>query len=632
MKKIYIFFVTMLMAAGICAQPRESRGVLRSVRAAAPSKVNKAVITPSKNDLWWGYFNESDAESENYGGVGIGAKDDYEAAIYIPAGHPVVGKATIKAIRIWLGNYISKITGLKVWIATSLTNDASGAEVVQEVSLSTLTEGVNEIELETPFEVNNQAIYVGYTMNLNAQARAIMQGGEYDDNSFFIRCFENLSDWSLVDYFGKVALQVLLSGVSDFSAVPSEIGTIYLEKGGNTVVPLKITNTGRQSITSINYTITTDGLTSEEYNAPMNSIPFGSSGIVNVQLTAGDEARKYEKKLTVTRVCGMKNASEQNTSTGTLIAVSEILDAVPVVEEFTGTWCGWCPVGIEGMKKAELTFGNKAVLIAVHSDDVMETVDYAPIADKATGYPSSFINRAFSAYPSDYYLPRAINQWMGAIPVGKIDAWAEWTDDGKTAVSINTTTKFVYSDEDGRYGIAFVLVEDGLKGTDPGWEQTNNLSGNDDYNTYDFWYNSPQAVIGMTYDHVAVAAWEIENGIDGSVSPTVKDGESLKFNYKADISSNSLIQDKSKLKVVALLIDRGNGRIVNAAQTKIESARPYLPCDVNRDREVNISDIVAVINTMAGDNTFKDTADVNGDTAIDISDIVAIINYMADLL
>ena len=55
----------------------------------------------------------------------------------------------------------------------------------------------------------------------------------------------------------------------------------------------------------------------------------------------------------------------------------------------------------------------------------------------------------------------------------------------------------------------------------------------------------------------------------------------------------------------------------------------YNPADVNLDGDVNISDIVAVINTMAGDETFKSTADVNVDSRIDISDIVAIINVIA---
>ena len=52
--------------------------------------------------------------------------------------------------------------------------------------------------------------------------------------------------------------------------------------------------------------------------------------------------------------------------------------------------------------------------------------------------------------------------------------------------------------------------------------------------------------------------------------------------------------------------------------------------DVNKDGSVDISDIVAVINTIAGNDTYKSTADVNGDSKVDISDIVMIINIVAD--
>ena len=55
----------------------------------------------------------------------------------------------------------------------------------------------------------------------------------------------------------------------------------------------------------------------------------------------------------------------------------------------------------------------------------------------------------------------------------------------------------------------------------------------------------------------------------------------------------------------------------------------FNPADVNKDGIVNISDVVAEINTMAGDNTYKATADVNGDGERNISDVVAIINVMA---
>ena len=50
--------------------------------------------------------------------------------------------------------------------------------------------------------------------------------------------------------------------------------------------------------------------------------------------------------------------------------------------------------------------------------------------------------------------------------------------------------------------------------------------------------------------------------------------------------------------------------------------------DVNMDGKVDISDIVAVINQIAGTASYRN-ADVNGDKKVDISDIVAIINIIA---
>lgn len=57
---------------------------------------------------------------------------------------------------------------------------------------------------------------------------------------------------------------------------------------------------------------------------------------------------------------------------------------------------------------------------------------------------------------------------------------------------------------------------------------------------------------------------------------------------------------------------------------------PHIHGDVNEDGKVDISDIVADINQIAGVATFR-FADVNEDNKVDISDIVAIINIIASL-
>ena len=59
------------------------------------------------------------------------------------------------------------------------------------------------------------------------------------------------------------------------------------------------------------------------------------------------------------------------------------------------------------------------------------------------------------------------------------------------------------------------------------------------------------------------------NGVNGSVNPTIVADEEQEYSYSASISGKSLIQDKTKLKAVVLLIDRATGMIVNAAQSAI---------------------------------------------------------------
>ena len=158
------------------------------------------------------------------------------------------------------------------------------------------------------------------------------------------------------------------------------------------------------------------------------------------------------------------------------------------------------------------------------------------------------------------------------VSIASIEAIAAWTGPEMTAIKLDTKTKFVYSDENGQYGLAYVLVEDGLTGSGSGWRQANYLSGDSGDSDMQFWYNAGSSVSGLEFNHVPVAAWKVKNGIDGSVSPNIVDGAIQDFSYELNISNKNLIQDKSKLKVIVMLIDRSTGYIINAAQTSINDA------------------------------------------------------------
>jgi hypothetical protein len=576
MKKQFLLLFAMMMAVCIYAQPwKKSPGEI-APESSAPAKVLKRTITPTGNQFWWGYFSDANANSLPYSGnLGYSKATTIDAAIYVPANHDAVGAGTIKALRFWLGDDISKISSdVTVWISSSLPASASAADYSQTIAKANVVSRLNEVELTTPYTVNNAGFYVGYSFSINAKSYPVMAYGDDVPNAFFYHYTG--SDW--LDFpasgsgYGTLALQLLVDGVTlpSYKVSTSDFGTSYVMVGSEVRVPVTISNEGKETVSSISYTITTDGSTTAEKTVSVKDLPSFGKTSLSIPFAADDQAKKYDKILTITKVNGQPNTSTNNVATGSLITITEKPVAVPVVEEFTGTWCGWCIYGYTGLETMHEKFGDKVVLIAAHNGDPMEISDYNPIMAWVSGFPSSFINRMIDPYPSASTLEYYLNQYFDRVTVGSISASAMWTSDAKTEISIDTQTKFVYSDDNGQYGIAYVLIADGLTGTDSDWAQSNYMSGDNSDPSMTFWANSPSKVTGLTFNHVAVGAWDIENGVNGSVNSTIKAGEIQKYNFVADITSKSVIQDKSKLTVAALLIDRSTGTIVNASQVAIQ--------------------------------------------------------------
>ncbi len=567
MKKTFTLILALTMAVGTFAQK----------------------IEPSDTQMWWGYYSESDAQKLDLvnDGLGMSSAATLDAAIYIPKNHPIAGGSTIKAVRIWLGADITKVTGnVKVWISKSQPTDVSKASYTQSVALSTLSKGLNDIALTTPYAVNNEGIYVGVTLTTNQRAYPFLCNGDDVPNSFYFR-YSTTDGWiDLYGYgYGKLALQVLLDG-GDYPShrvTAEDFGQNIVVKGQEAKVPVKITNGGKEAVTSISYTIATnDGAPSSETTLSVGSLAYSGTYTTSITMPSGSEARKEVKTITITKVNGLPNTAANPSAKGNLITITQPAAATPVVEEFTGTWCGYCPYGIVGMQKAHDTFGDRVVLIAAHNGDPMTIDGYNPIMQTVSGFPSANLNRDLSFYPSSDVIVGLIQDALNRATQGSIKLTATWGNIGKSLVCFDTETTFVYDDNDGKYGIAFVLVEDGLKGTGSKWAQSNYMSGGSGDADMSFWYRSGSSVTGIEFNHVAVAAWDILNGVKNSVSPTIVADEPQTFSYKAGISGNSLIQDKTKLKAVALLIDQVSGTIVNAAQATIQdysSGVEALPTD-----------------------------------------------------
>lgn len=386
----------------------------------------------------------------------------------------------------------------------------------------------------------------------------------------------------------------------DFSNVvsPLDLGTYAFGKGEDTKVNLTMKHEGEQPIENISYVIAYNGTEYPPKTAQLPE-PFSQTGYdftVPVIFPAREEAGEAEVMLTVTEVNGKTNTSKYPSAKGTVLISDNIPNRRVVVEEFTGTWCGWCTRGTVALNLLNEQYGDSIITIAVHSGDPMECEAYTL---GSNSYPAARVNRGELTDP--YYgnsdealgIKSLIDQELQESPLVDIGVSATWNNESQQSILITTETKYLSVAESLDYGIAYVLLEDGMKGSESGWAQKNFYAGDssEDPNLLSI-TQLPAQITDIEYDHVAVDAWDIKNGADVPFSQT---GVAQEKVFMADISSNSLIQDKTRLSVVALLIDRNTGRIVNAAKTKVKQETAD-HIDIHLENDVDGSDVENVYN------------------------------------
>lgn len=376
--------------------------------------------------------------------------------------------------------------------------------------------------------------------------------------------------------------------ITDFS----ELTTVL---GGSVNASVTITNVGREKISSVTYVVASE---EDGESAPVTvSIPeeptFGNSAKLSIPLAASKQAHYSTRYITITGINGSENdvKTAARTAQGRVLTLQKSAQRRSVVEEFTGAWCANCTRGIAGLSRMEREH-NDFIAIAVHGDDPMEIAPYRPVInlDIIPGYPFALIDRNVGCDPyfgdQDYSLGGTLGFGLEKVWDVQRQTLSEASLSLGTPmldgdeVSFTTEVCFMYNSADAPYALAYVLLcdsvcrpKDKTSSQDMvDWAQANNLSGNmyfADNADLAPWVTSPYRIVNMAYDHVAVAATDMLNGIGGSiVAPLVCDATQT-HTFSFNLKQIPLAQNRNKLKVVALLINTYSGRIVNADEKHV---------------------------------------------------------------
>ena len=507
-----------------------------------------------------------------YYGTGQSRNETYDVALRIS--DPALVGCQVTGVRIYLSS-VDGISATKAWLSKDIAVKSmkfTGADV-ETVDFEAV-KGNNEVAF-TPYTITDEGLYVGYTLTAakDVATQPIRLCRSYSADGFFIHTSGLYrSGWRSIGLDeGSLAIEVLLSGdFSDHAATAIDVPEVNAKTNSQNQIDFLVKNQGTKGLQSIDYTIEVGGATAD-YHADLNPAVAGYYGrtyALTANLPMVTTKGGYPINVEVTRVNGQPNASTTPVGSGFAKFYNLLPVKRPVCEEFTGLWCGWCPRGFVGMERMAEKYGDDFVGICYHNADAMEIMSSSNFPASIPGFPAADLDRAVVIDPNLHDIELGWSWYREQFAPLAVDVATELDGD-----NLNVTAYVVspLDMDDDRYQLSFVLKQDGMQNST--WQQANYYGGRDDLRdgVMDWFCDQGSYVSGLVYNDVIVA-WSGRDGIEGSL-PEHYDGDvTYSYTYTFDLngvvntSGKNLVQDRSKLTGIALVIDKTTGEIVNAHQ------------------------------------------------------------------
>lgn len=453
-----------------------------------------------------------------------------------------------------------------------------------------------QVELAEPYVLTSSPLYLGYTIdvtatNTEAQKKPIVYSTGENNNGMYVHMNKSVLKWT--DYTATVGgvadIVAFIEGeFQDYSCNIVNYSPIYAMENEEFEAEIFVSNLGVNAINSITYTYSYEGSDQTIENTLTLDNPLEPSLTaaypVLLPFNALSGKGSHTMNLTLTEV----NYEENLGAHAQMALTVNVLPFVPVhrplIEEFTGLWCGWCTRGYLAMEMIAEQYGDSQVSICYHNGDPMAVTDDYPV--NVSGFPSSAIDRLSVIDPyygttnNDYLgIAENINEIAATLAIADLNLTASLVDN---KVNVSTDASFVQDITNGNYQIGYVLTCSGL--TDPSWAQHNYYAGESGYEGTPLqelteW---PSVVVGLVFNDVAVDVTAMR-GVAGSLPENMEAGETYNSTYSFNIEGNELIQDVNQLTVAAFIIDKNNGHIVNANKCGLSNAGIN---DINDSKEV----------------------------------------------
>lgn len=648
------------------ANQMQQQARLNMPMLSANAKVAKAEKAAVDEGLtWFSYITSNDLGAVGFdalaSGLGVdflAGQNKYNIAFLAPGNY---AKAKIDSVEFWVLSGC-QYDNLTVWVSSvkyetvegknylSFPESADKADakvVVPAADVKAVLDklpanyvGPISVKLPTPFTIPADGALVGYSYDGKSSDKSIVLAGisseaagcffQYDYEGE--RNFESLS--SIVGMSSSIQIGLDVSDCEANDATVSANPELTTLVNTKQQYPFYITNNSAKPITQLTYSISVDGVNGAEKSLDLSS-PIEPMETASIPYTtAFEDDGVHTVELNISKVNGNTNINKHSSAEYSIIALEKSADRVSVVEEQTGTWCGWCPRGHVALDLLNKQLGDKVVTLAGHfangesqvdpmnilGDNITSQAeafaDYGGVAMILSsllgggGLPGAMFDRVVAADP--YVGANTTKGKNGTYEYGATDLvnllkeenpseadfsmTASWADDKNTDIKVDLTTTFNYNRFGSfPYGVAFVLSENGMTGKGATWKQLNyysklaGVNGASDFNNPDMaaWFKAG-SYVSTTYDNVVVQAWNpLGNAAIVDKSKTdIDKGEVIPFSTTLKVNSD-LIQNYNNLTLSALLVNLNSLAVVNAAKVVLGNCAAGIE-DVNSEANNNV--------------------------------------------
>lgn len=262
-----------------------------------------------------------------------------------------------------------------------------------------------------------------------------------------------------------------------------------------------------------------------------------------------------------------------------VVSVSFIPTSRVLLEEGTGMWCGYCPLGILSTEHLMTLYPDALIPVAVHNKDVLCDPDY-DVALGFMSFPSGLVNRNYACQPmamtTNNYTYEGEGTFLSAVQEAlKDDAILEPSIESAVlsgnSINVKSSVKFAIVPPAGHtFRIAYILTENNV--TVEGAAQHNYLSTSSLPILGEFGKGGKygqENIVGMPYNDVARGIYPEFKGAADILPSVVEADKAYDTSYTINLEGTNY-SSADNLYVTVAVIDAATGHVVNSVRAQVK--------------------------------------------------------------